>query len=128
MMRVLLDTHSLLWWLSNSPRLGAAARALVAAEDNEIFVSAASLWEMRIKQRLGKLIVPIDLRRHIAQQGFVELSVTGEDTDVLAELPMHHRDPFDRILIAQAIEHSLTIVTADRQFALYAMVPMFWTD
>jgi PIN domain nuclease of toxin-antitoxin system len=118
-MRLLLDTHALLWWLSDSPRLSDGARKLISVEANEIYVSAASLWEARIKERLGKLVVPRNLRDHVAKQGFYELSISGDDTDVVENLPMHHRDPFDRMLIAQAIRHSLTIVTVDEQIAHY---------
>ena len=120
--RALLDTHALLWWIIDSPRLSEAARQVIGAESSEIYVSVASLWEARIKQRLGKLTLPANFREEITRQGFHELNVTGSDTDVLAALPLHHRDPFDRLLIAQAIGGSLTIVTADEQFAHYQVL------
>lgn len=118
-MRLLLDTHTLLWWLTDSPKLSRTAKRAIAKASNEVFVSVASLWEARIKQGLGKLKLPADFREEIALQGFVELNVVGTHTDILSTLPLHHRDPFDRILVAQALEGSLTIVTEDEQIAHY---------
>jgi PIN domain nuclease of toxin-antitoxin system len=118
-MRLLLDTHSLLWWLTDSPKLSRTAKRAIAKTSNEVFVSVASLWEARIKQGLGKLRLPADFREEIALQGFVELSVVGTHTDILSTLPLHHRDPFDRLLVAQALEGSMTIVTKDEQISRY---------
>lgn len=120
-MRLLLDTHVLLWWLSDSPRLTDTMRSLIRSEENELYVSMATLWEIRIKEGLGKLVIPADFRDDVAEQGILELSVSGEDLDLLATLPMHHRDPFDRLLVAQAIQKSLTIVTADSRISLYGV-------
>lgn len=120
-MRLLLDTHVILWWLSDSPRLSDVMRALIRSEENELYVSMVTLWEIRVKEALGKLAIPAEFRGDLAEQGILELSVSGEDTDVLATLPMHHRDPFDRLLIAQAIRNSLTIVTADSRISRYGV-------
>lgn len=103
----------------DSPQLSRGARRAMSKASNEVFVSVASLWEARIKQGLGKLKLPSDFREEIALQGFVELNVVGTHTDILSALPPHHRDPFDRILVAQAMEGSLTIVTENEQIARY---------
>ena len=119
-MRILLDTHLLLWWLWNSPQLSASARALIANPDNTIFVSAVSLWEIRLKQGLGKLRVPEHFERHLTEESFEQLPLTAHHTRALAELPWHHRDPFDRMLVAQALTERLRLATADRKIALYS--------
>lgn len=118
-MRLLLDTHALLWWLSDDPRLGPRARGSIALPDVEVLVSVVSLWEARIKQALGKLDIPDSFRASIAEQGFRELPILGEHTDELLRLPSHHRDPFDRLLIAQARYAGLTLVSADDNVARY---------
>ena len=118
-MTLLLDTHALLWWLANDLRLGPRARAAIIEPDREVLVSVASLWEARIKQTLGKLELPEGFRSAIAEQGFRELAVRGDHTDELARLPMHHRDPFDRLLVAQARHDALTLVTSDERIAMY---------
>lgn len=123
-MRLLLDTHALLWWLTDSPQLSRKAKRAIEKANNEVFVSVASLWEARIKEGLGKLKLPRGFREEIALQGFVELNVTGTHTDLLRTLPFHHRDPFDRILVAQALENSLTIVTRDEQIGRYGVATL----
>ena len=117
-MRILLDTHYLLWWLLDSPQLG-EGRALIAAPQNLVFLSVASLWELRIKQALGKITLPEDFSEALARESFEALSVTWKHTDALIGLPLHHRDPFDRMLLAQAAVENLMILTRDRVFALY---------
>ena len=118
-MNLLLDTHVLLWWLGDDPRLGARARGSIADPDTTVYLSAVVMWEVRIKQAIGKLDVPPDLRTVVDAQGFTELPLTIDHTDALTELPMHHRDPFDRMLIAQARSEALTVVTADERFRAY---------
>ena len=116
---MLLDTHALLWWLADDPQLGRHARAAIAEPEREVLVSVASLWEARIKQSLGKLELPRAFRAAIAEQGFREFPVLGEHTDELTRLPNHHRDPFDRLLVAQARCAGLTLVTSDENIARY---------
>jgi len=118
-MRLLLDTHVLLWWLSDAPELGPRARASIAEPEQEVLVSVASLWEARLKQSLGKLELPPAFRDAIVDQGFRELAILGEHTDELMRLPLHHRDPFDRLLIAQARSGGLTLVTKDENVMCY---------
>jgi len=118
-MNLLLDTHVLLWWLDDNQALGKRARAAIADGKNLIFVSAAVIWEIRIKQALGKLILPADFRNVLEQQPFQSLAVTAEHAHALEGLPFHHRDPFDRILIAQARSEGFTLVTRDPVFARY---------
>lgn len=122
-MKILLDTHVFLWWVAEDPRLSEAAREVVSAGENELLFSAASGWEMAIKVRLGKLRVPDDLGAYLSMQlskNAVEvLPVTLRHATGVAHLPGHHRDPFDRLLVAQALAESLTIVTADPLVAKY---------
>ncbi|WP_432512233.1 type II toxin-antitoxin system VapC family toxin [Kineococcus sp. SYSU DK001] len=118
-MALLLDTHVLLWWLSDDERLPERMRAAVADGENEVFVSAASAWEMSVKAALGKLTVPDGLREELQQQGFTELPVTVEDGLAAGALPRHHDDPFDRMLIAQAGRRGLRLLSVDRRFSDY---------
>jgi PIN domain nuclease of toxin-antitoxin system len=122
-MNVLLDTHALLWWARNSPRLGRQARYLIRSPENSIWVSAASLWEISIKASLGRSklspsfaeVAAQDLERH----GFRPLPINFHHALSVRDLPVYHRDPFDRILIAQAQCENLTLVTADPQIRAY---------
>lgn len=118
-MKLLLDSQALLWFLDESSRLSEETLATIVEPDNDVQVSIASLWELSIKQSTGKLTVAGDLREHIALQSFAELPVLGEHAVAVRDLPMHHRDPFDRMLIAQARCEGLTIVTSDSVFAAY---------
>lgn len=118
-MRLLIDSHVLLWWFEGADRLGAAAREAIRDGENEAFVSAATLWELSIKQAAGKLEVGVDLREHSAEQGFRELPVSGQHAVAVRNLPLHHRDPFDRMLVAQAGIEGLTLMTADRDLTVY---------
>jgi PIN domain nuclease of toxin-antitoxin system len=115
----LLDTHLLLWWLEGSPRLSVRARELMASPANAIFVSAVSLWEIRLKQSIGKLRVPVLLKDAIAEESFESLPLMPLHADGIADLPWHHRDPFDRILIAQARAEGMTFLTADEALSAY---------
>ncbi|HTR89417.1 MAG TPA: type II toxin-antitoxin system VapC family toxin [Solirubrobacteraceae bacterium] len=118
-MRLLVDSHVLLWHLSDDPRLGPKATEAIQAPDAEVLVSAASLWEIAIKVGLGKLKAPDDLPERIGPLGFQQLNVTTDDVWRVRRLPHHHGDPFDRVLIAQAQARSLCIVTGDLAFADY---------
>lgn len=118
-MRLLVDSHVLLWWLQADPRLAAGAAEAMADGDNTLYLSAASVWELSIKQSIGKLRVDVDLRSHARDQGFTELPVTGAHATAIRDLPFHHKDPFDRMLVAQATVEGLTIVTADDAIAAY---------
>jgi PIN domain nuclease of toxin-antitoxin system len=116
---LLLDTNVLLWWLAGVPQLSASAREQIASGDNTVFVSTASGVEIGIKHSVGKLRVPLELETHIANAGFSTLPVTMRHGLALAELPVHHRDPFDRLLVAQARCEGLTLVTGDKRLAAY---------
>ena len=118
-MRLLLDSHVVLWSLRSPERLPTEVVAVITDPGNSVDVSVASLWELAIKQSIGKLTVDGDLREHLSLQSFSELPVLGEHAIAVRELPIHHRDPFDRLLIAQARCEGLTIVTNDRVFAAY---------
>ena len=112
-MNLLLDTHVLLWWLDASPTLSEKATSAIADGSNLVFVSAAVIWEIRIKQALGKLEIPSNFRQVLDRQPFELLAITAEHAHAVADLPAHHRDPFDRMLIAQAIVEGFAIVTRD---------------
>ncbi len=119
-MRVLLDTHALLWWLAGDRSLSKRARAVISDESNEIFVSAASAWEVSTKHRIGKLPgagpLAVDFAREVRQQGFSELPITLDQGQVAGALPGDHRDPFDRMLIAQARDEKMAIVSNEGVF------------
>lgn len=122
-MRLLLDTHALLWWISDDERLSARARALVGDGANEVFVSAVSAWEIVVKAGIGRLEVPEPIDRFVVSQleanAFLPLSITMRHALGLASLPDVHRDPFDRMLASQALLDDLTLVSGDRVFAGY---------
>ncbi len=128
-MRLLLDTHALLWWLAGDARLPAAARDAVADEGNAVFVSAASAWEVATKHRLGKLPgagpLAVDFAREVRRQGFAELPITLAHAQVAGALPGDHRDPFDRLLVAQAREEKMALVTNEVFVEEYG-VPRVW--
>lgn len=119
MTRLLLDTNALLWWIADFPMLGPRARAAIADPHSEVSVSAISAVEISIKQSTGKLRVPDDLAGRLSADGFTELPFTVRHGVAVAGLPMHHRDPFDRMLIAQARLEGLTLVTSDRVISAY---------
>ena len=118
-MQLLLDTHALIWWLANNPTLSGNAKDIIADPDNLIFVSAASAWEIAIKKTLGKLQAPNDLAAQIKQKRFISLPISIDHAVTLETLPLYHQDPFDRILIAQAVYEKLTIITRDLKFKVY---------
>ena len=123
-MTLLLDTHVLLWWLADDPRLTPAMREAIADPSTSIMVSAASAWEAAIKAAVGKLTVPDGLQQELERHGFDELPVTIEDGLAAGALPRHHSDPFDRMLIAQATRRRFVVVTADRRFADYDVLTL----
>lgn len=119
-MKALLDTQLYLWFVADSSRLKRAARASIDAAD-EIYVSAASIWEASIKGGLGKLdALPEDLVAAIVKSGFVELPVRAVHAAAVSRLPHHHRDPFDRLLVAQAMHEPLTLLTTDPVLKQYS--------
>lgn len=118
-MSLLLDTHVLLWALSNDPALSGPARAAIVDGRNRVLVSAVSAWEITIKKALGKLRAPDDLPEQIALQRFTPLDITIAHALAVGQLPNHHADPFDRLLIAQARTEDLTVVTRDEHFPRY---------
>jgi PIN domain nuclease of toxin-antitoxin system len=122
---LLLDTHALLWWLAGDDQLSETARGAIADEANEIFVSAATAWEIAASIRLGKLPAPAlaggGVRRAIAAQGFHELAITVDHGERAGSLPGSHRDPFDRMLIAQAQAEAMTLVSNDSVFDSYGV-------
>ena len=118
-MRVLLDTHVLLWALADDPKLSGKARTLI---DNaaEIYVSVATFWEMAIKVGLGKLNVDLEeIRQYCIESGFIELPVSAEHAIAVKDLEPHHRDPFDRIIVATAMSEPMKLMTADPIMARY---------
>ena len=124
-MRLLLDTHALLWWLAGSERLSLYAREAIASEANEKLVSAASAWEIATKHRLGKLTLADefvdDISAAIQGEGFRELTITVNDAARAGSLPGSHRDPFDRMLIAQAMSRDLTLISIESLFDEYGV-------
>ena len=118
-MTILLDTHVLLWWLADDPSLGKVARRAIEDANNLIFVSAASIWEIVIKKALGKLDLPASFREVLAAEAFHPLDITREHAFQVASLPLHHRDPFDRMLVAQCQVEGLALVTNDPEIRKY---------
>ena len=122
-MRLLLDTHALLWWISHDDRISPRARALIRDGGNEVFVSAVSAWEIVVKAGIGRLGVPEPVDRFIVSQleanAFHPLAITMRHALGLASLPDVHRDPFDRMLASQALLDDLTLVTGDHAFEGY---------
>jgi PIN domain nuclease of toxin-antitoxin system len=119
--RLLLDTHVLLWWLADDLSLGEEARADISDPDSSVFVSAATVWEISIKQALGKLEAPSDLLRQIELNHFEPLSITVSHAYTAGALPRHHEDPFDRMLVAQAMRENLVILTRDQRMSHYGV-------
>ena len=124
-MQLLLDTHAFLWWLAGSEKLSQSARQAIADEANDVLVSAASAWEIATKHRLGKLqgaeMVAQDIAGTIASQGFEELAVSVDDAGRAGELPGPLRDPFDRMLISQALARNLVLISIETPFDRYGV-------
>lgn len=120
-MSLLLDTHALLWWLFDIPALSKEARSVIGDPLRTVYISAASVWEIAIKKRLGKLKAPENLEDAMAANAFHELPISVAHATEAGVLPMHHYDPFDRMLVAQARLENLTLVTRDEEIARYGV-------
>lgn len=121
MKRILIDTHVLIWWFEGDIQLGNLAREHISNPDNEVYVSAATVWEMSIKQQLGKLVAPDDIDARVEIAGFSKLKISLFHGQQAGRLPLHHKDPFDRMLIAQAQAEGLQILTKDEHFPKYGI-------
>lgn len=120
-MKLLLDTHVLLWWLANPEEILPTALKAISSPTNEVYVSAASLWEMSIKQHMGKLSLPGDPIEVLASMGFAMLDISAEHGWRAGGLPPHHKDPFDRMLVAQADIEGMVLVTRDTHIPKYGI-------
>ena len=117
----MLDAHAVLWWLADDPTLDRDARSAIADPMNDVLVSAASIWEIEIKRALGKLSAPTGLVAAVEEAGFDVLPITGPDAERAGTLPSHHRDPFDRMLVAQANRVGAIVVSRDPAFVAYGI-------
>jgi PIN domain nuclease of toxin-antitoxin system len=122
MAKYLLDTHVFLWWISDADQLSQEVFDIIADTSNQIYISSATIWEIAIKESLGKLKVDADLNNAIETNGFIELKVSATCANATKKLESIHRDPFDRMLISQAIEVDMTLISADRHIARYSDV------
>ena len=124
-MRLLLDTHAFIWWFSGHPNLSLPARQAIADDENDVLVSAASAWEVATKYRLGKLpeaeALAVDITGAIASQDFQEMPITVDDAARAGSLPGPHQDPFDSMLIAQALARNLLLVSIESHFDRYGV-------
>jgi PIN domain nuclease of toxin-antitoxin system len=124
-MQILLDTHSFLWFIAGDPRCSTRARELIADPTHDALLSIAGLWEIAIKVSLNKLILTMPFGELIPQQLYLNyiniLAIELADLQTVAQLPFHHRDPFDRLLIAQSLTHQVPIVSADKSLDLYGI-------
>jgi PIN domain nuclease of toxin-antitoxin system len=120
-MVILLDTHILLWWLGDDKKLKKAERQLIASLDNVVYVSSATAWEIEIKRGLGKIGLPSDWAARVEEEGFLWLPITWQHTQQLSALPTIHRDPFDRMLVAQAKAEHLTLISYDESVRQYGV-------
>jgi len=118
---LLLDAHALLWWMADDPTLSASARDAMRDPANDILVSAATVWEIEIKRALGKLTAPDGIVEALESAGFDALPIGAADSEAAGRLPAHHRDPFDRMLVAQAERLDAVIVSRDRSFDAYGV-------
>ena len=118
-MKLLLDTHAFLWWDSKDAHLPPVLHSAIASASNEVFVSAVSVWEIAIKRASGKLAFGGSVASAIEQQGFLSLPITVEHAEWAGSLPQYHRDPFDRLLVAQAHLEGMTLVSVDEQILRY---------
>jgi PIN domain nuclease of toxin-antitoxin system len=118
-MRLLLDTHTFLWWDADNARLPRHLYAAIASDQNLVYVSAVTVWEIAIKRAMGKLVFRASAAKAIEERGFFALPITVEHAEWAGSLPQLHRDPFDRLLVAQAHLEGLTLVTVDNQILHY---------
>ena len=128
-MKLLIDSHAIVWWMTDDPRLSPAARQALGSPQHERFLSLASLWELSLKVSAGRLqgigSTIVNLREASSKQSIQMLPITFEHIVRVENLPRHHADPFDRLLVAQALEEGLTILTADRALSRYP-APVVW--
>jgi PIN domain nuclease of toxin-antitoxin system len=118
-LRLLLDTHTLLWWLDGGKKLSSESRAAIANPENEIFVSAVSAWEIVLKKSIGKLRAPANLDAELQTHEFTKLPILFSHISELEKLPWIHKDPFDRILLAQSVAENLRVITRDPHILAY---------
>ena len=118
-MNLLLDTHIVLWWLSDSGKLSKKSRSIISDTNNFIFVSVATGWEIAIKKSIGKLAAPDDFSKALQVNSFQPIIINLEHAELAGSLPHHHEDPFDRMIIAQSKIENLTVLTHDKNFKLY---------
>jgi PIN domain nuclease of toxin-antitoxin system len=127
--RLLLDTHTFIWWMTNDRALPASARRMIGDEDNEIFLSAATAWEMAIKHKIGKLPIVAgfiaDVPGAMEAEGFIELPVSVVHGQLAGALDGHHKDPFDRMLISQALCEDLTLISNETRFDAYGVTRLW---
>ncbi|MBD1227334.1 MULTISPECIES: type II toxin-antitoxin system VapC family toxin [Xenorhabdus] len=121
MKRLLLDTHTLIWWITDDPSLGKMTRSILSKGTNSVFVSAVTPWEISIKRALGKLKFNADFDIIMEKNNFIPLSITHAHAESAGDLPRHHGDPFDRMLIVQSQMEGLTLVSADTVFSEYGI-------
>lgn len=126
-MKLLLDTHTFLWYITNDPKLSRYASDAIRDKSNDVYLSAVSVWEVLVKCQIGKLLLPEPPNEYVIDRqtahGIATLNLELAAVSRLMTLPMHHRDPFDRMLICQALHHQLTFVTSDATFTRY-QVPL----
>ena len=123
-MKLLLDTHTIIWFFESDPKLSSTAKSLIVDPDNQNYFSVASIWEIVIKQNLGKLNLskPLDhILGHIQNNGIEIINIEAQHALKVADLPLHHRDPFDRLIIAQSLTMGYTILSKDNKFDLYSI-------
>lgn len=118
-MRLLLDTHTLIWGISEPEKLSEKTKELLSDVDNIILVSTASLWELQVKKSLNKIILPEDFIFQLQENGYELLNISYKHIEKLDEIPLIHRDPFDRILIAQSMHENIPLITKDSEIAKY---------
>ena len=118
-MAYLLDTHIILWWLSDIKKIAAKARRIIEDKENTMYISSVSFWEMAIKKSIGRLSYPADLIHILTQEGFLFLAISPEEALAVSDLPALHSDPFDRMLVIQAKLHDLVLITKDTQIEQY---------
>lgn len=123
-MRYLLDTHVILWWLTEPKKIHAKAQKIIRDRANEVLVSSVSFWEMAIKKSIGRLTLPHNLLETVALEGFEILPIMPEECIGVADLPMLHADPFDRLLVIQAKLYDLVIITRDEKIPEYPVVTL----
>lgn len=123
-MKYLLDTHIVLWWLTDPKKIASKARLIIEDKKQEIFVSSVSFWEIALKQELGRIIVPMDPIDVLIREGFQLLALSAKDTLSVKDLPMIHTDPFDRVLIMQSKLNDMILITRDKKIIEYPVATL----